>query len=97
VTQAEQELWLANNQLRQQAHYYQSLHARALAKPQDRRTCDYPGVPDGIVAAPPARLIPKGLLSAGTLVEMLRLKYKDHLPLPRILGLPGLGLKVQTS
>ena len=38
-----------------------------------RRTCDCPGVPDRIVAAPPARLIPKGLLSVGTIVEMLRL------------------------
>ena len=38
-----------------------------------RRTCDCPGVPDWIVAAPPVRLIPKGLLSVGTIVEMLRL------------------------
>ena len=38
-----------------------------------RRTCDCPGGPDRIVAAPPARLIPKGLLSVGTIVEMLRL------------------------
>ena len=52
-----------------------------------RRTCDCPGVPDEIVAAPPARLIPKGLLSVGTLVEMLRWKYKYHLPWQRILGL----------
>ena len=52
-----------------------------------RRTCDCAGVPNEIVAAPPARWIPKGLLSVGTLVEMLRLKYKYHLPLQRILGL----------
>jgi transposase len=198
VTEAEKNLWLENIQLRQQAHYYQRLHARALAKQQEqadqievlkakvaelqkrlfgrkrergcsseawlakrgprrgrgqqrgtrghgrqprttlpreevvvqapegqricphcglpfeaagtqgaheeiewevrlvrkgyrcqryRRTCDCPGVPDWIVAAPPARLIPKGLLSVGTMVERLRLKYKYHLPLQRILGL----------
>lgn len=198
MTEAEEGLWLENIQLRQQAHYYQSLHARALAKQQEQagqievlkakvaelqkrlfgrkrergfsseawlakrrlhrcrgqqrgtrghgrrrrttlpreevvveaplaqricarcglpfeaagtqaaheeiewevrlvrkgyrcqryhRTCDCPGVPDWIVAVPPARLIPKGLLSVGTLVEMLRLKYKYQLPLQRILGL----------
>ena len=206
MTEAEEKLWLENIQLRQQAHYYQSLHARALAKQQEqadkievlkakvaelqkrlfgrkreqgcsseawrakrgprrgrgqqrgtrghgrqprttlpreevvvqapegqricphcslpfeaagtqgaheeiewevrlvrkgyrcqryRRTCDCPGVPDWIVAAPPVRLIPKGLLSVGTLVEMLRLKYKYHLPLQRILGLAqDSGLKL---
>jgi transposase len=44
-------------------------------------------VPARIVAPAPARLIPKGLLSLGTIVEMLRLKFKFHLPLQRILGL----------
>jgi hypothetical protein len=39
------------------------------------------------VAAPPARLIAKGLLSLGTIVERLPLKYKYQLPLQRILGL----------
>ena len=206
MTEVEEKLWLENIQLRQQAHYYQSLHARALAKQQEqadqievlkakvaelqkrlfgrkrergcsseawrakrgprrgrgqqrgtrghgrqprttlpreevvvqapegqricphcglpfeaagtqgaheeiqwevrlvrkgyrcqryRRTCDCPGGPDRIVAAPPARLIPKGLLSVGTIVEMLRLKYKYHLPLQRILGLAqDSGLKL---
>jgi len=64
-----------------------------------RRTCACPGVPARIVAAPPARLIPKGLLSVSTIVEMLRLKYKYHLPLQRILGLAqdyGLTLSAGT-
>jgi len=198
VTEIEEKLWLENIRLRQQAHYYQSLHARALVKQQEQaaqievlkakvaelnqrlfgrkaergfsseawaakrrphrcrgqqrgarghgrkrrstlpaeevvveapleqrscprcglpfeaagtqaaheeiewevrlvrksyrrqcyqRTCACAGVPARIVAAAPARLIPKGLLSVGTLVEMLRWKYKYHLPLQRILGL----------
>ena len=52
-----------------------------------QRTCACAGVPARIVAPAPARLIPKGLLSVGSIVEMLRLKYKYHLPLQRILGL----------
>ncbi len=52
-----------------------------------QRTCACAGVPMRIVAPAPVRLIPKGLLSLGTLVEMLRLKFKYHLPLQRVLGL----------
>ena len=210
MTETEEKLWLENIRLRQQAHYYQSLHARALVKQQEqadqievlkaklaelqkrlfgrkaergfsseawaakrrlhrcrgqqrgarghgrqcrstlpveeevveaplaericprcglpfeaagtqaahqeiewevrlvrkgyrrqcyRRTCACPGVPARIVAAAPARLIPKGLLSVSTLVEMLRLKYKYQLPLQRILGLAqdyGLTLSAGT-
>jgi hypothetical protein len=36
VTEVEEKLWLENIQLRQQAHYYQSLHARALVKQQQQ-------------------------------------------------------------
>ena len=36
MTEAEEKLWLENIQLRQQAHYYQSLHARALTKQQEQ-------------------------------------------------------------
>ena len=210
MTEIEEELWLENLRLRQQAHYYQNLHARALVKQQEqasqievlkakvaelqkrlfgrkaergfsseawvakrrlhrcrgqqrgarghgrrcrstlpaedvvveaplaqricarcglpfeaagtqaaheeiqwevrlvrkryrcqryRRTCACEGVPARIVAAPPARLIPKGLLSVGTLVEMLRWKYKYQVPLQRILGLAqdyGLTLSAGT-
>ena len=210
MTETEEKLWLENIRLRQQAHYYQSLHARALVKQQEqadqievlkaklaelqkrlfgrkaergfsseawaakrrlhrcrgqqrgarghgrrcrstlpveevvveaplaericprcglpfeaagtqaahqeiewevrlvrkgyrrqcyRRTCACPGVPARVVAAPPARLIPKGLLSVSTIVEMLRLKYKYQLPLQRILGLAqdyGLTLSAGT-
>lgn len=52
-----------------------------------KRTCTCEGVPARIVAPAPARLIPKGLLSLKTIVEMLRLKFKYHLPLQRILGM----------
>ena len=52
-----------------------------------RRTCGCEGVPRQVVAPAPVRLIPKGLLSLGTIVEMLRLKFKYQLPLQRILGL----------
>jgi transposase len=210
VTETEEKLWLENIRLRQQAHYYQSLHARALVKQQEqadqieglkaklaelqkrlfgrkaergfsseawaakrrlhrcrgqqrgarghgrkrrsnlpveevvveaplaqricpgcglpfaaagtqgsheeiewevrlvrkryrrqcyKRTCACPGVPTRIVAEAPVRLIPKGLLSVGTIVEMLRLKYKYQLPLQRILGLArdhGLTLSAGT-
>ena len=198
MTECEEKLWLENIQLRQQAHYYQNLHERALAKQQEQaaqievlkakiaelqkrlfgrkaerkfsseawaakrrlhrcrgqqrgarghgrrrranlpvedvvveaplaqrlcprcglpfvpvgtqaaheeiewevrlvrkryrcqryaRACTCEGVPARTVAAAPVRLIPKGLLSVGTLVEMLRWKYKYHLPLQRIVGL----------
>jgi hypothetical protein len=36
VTEGEKKLWLENIQLRQQAHYYQSLHERALAKQSEQ-------------------------------------------------------------
>jgi len=52
-----------------------------------QRTCACAGVPMRIVAPAPVRLIPKGLLSLGTIVAMLRLKFKYHLPLQRVLGL----------
>ena len=52
-----------------------------------RRTCACEGLPARIIAPAPARLIPKGLLSLGTIVEMLRLKFKYQLPLQRILGM----------
>jgi transposase len=52
-----------------------------------QRTCTCPGVPDQFVASAPARLIPKGLLSLGTIIETLRLKFKYQMPLQRILGL----------
>jgi len=198
VTEGEEKLWLDNIQLRQQAHYYQSLHERALAKQNEqatqiqvlkaqvaelkkrlfgrkcerdfsseawvakrrqrrrrgqqsgapghgrqrrdrlpvedvvvagseelricarcglplepdgtvaaheeiewevrlvrkryrrqryKRTCGCQGVPRQTVAPAPARLIPKGLLSLGTIIEMLRLKFKYQMPLQRILGM----------
>jgi transposase len=52
-----------------------------------KQTCACAGVPARIVAPAPARLIPKGLLSLGTIVEMLRLKFKYQMPLQRILGM----------
>jgi transposase len=52
-----------------------------------KRTCACTGVPARIIAPAPARLIPKGLLSLGTIVEMLRLKFKYQMPLQRILGM----------
>jgi transposase len=52
-----------------------------------KQTCTCVGVPARIVAPAPARLIPKGLLSLGTIVEMLRLKFKYQMPLQRILGM----------
>ena len=36
MTETEEKLWLENIRLRQQAHYYQSLHARALVKQQEQ-------------------------------------------------------------
>lgn len=51
------------------------------------RTCACPGVSTRTVAPAPLRLIPKGLLSLGTIVELLRLKFKFQMPLQRILGL----------
>ena len=36
MTEVEEKLWLENIQLRQQAHYYQSLHAQALVKQQEQ-------------------------------------------------------------
>jgi transposase len=64
-----------------------------------KRTCRCPGTPIWTVAAAPPRLIPKGLLSTGTIVEMLRLKFKFHMPVHRILGMArshGLELSAGT-
>ncbi len=64
-----------------------------------KRTCACVRVPVRILAPAPARLIPKGLLSLGTIVEMLRLKFKYQLPLQRILGMAkdhGLSLSSGT-
>jgi transposase len=64
-----------------------------------KRTCACAGVPARIVAPAPARLIPKGLLSLGAIVEMLRLKFKYQMPLHRILRMGkdhGLSLSAGT-
>ena len=64
-----------------------------------KRTCACAGMPARIVAPAPARLIPKGLLSLGAIVEMLRLKFKYQMPLNRILRMGkdhGLSLSAGT-
>ena len=51
------------------------------------RTCQCPQTPALVVAPAPPQLIPKGLLSLGTIVELLLLKFEAHLPLQRIVTL----------
>jgi transposase len=73
-------------------------HRRRYRRQRYQRTCNCPG-PRTLVAPPPAKLIPKGLLGVSVWVELLLGKYFSHEPIERQLAawrLRGLDLAAGT-
>lgn len=73
-------------------------YRRRIRRRRYQRTCNCPG-PRTLVAPPPPKLIPKGLLGVSVWVEILLGKYFSHEPIERQLGawrLRGLDLAAGT-
>jgi transposase len=52
-------------------------------RPKYARSCRCPKTPAVVVAPPPPKLIPKGMLTVGTVVHLLIQKYLAHVPFAR--------------
>ena len=68
-------------------------------RPKYAQSCSCSHVPAVAVAPPPAKLIPKGMLTVGTVAHLLVQKYLAHIPFARqvrLLGEQGLNLSPGT-
>ena len=61
-------------------------YRRRIRRRRYRRTCTCERCPKTVIAPPPPKLIPKGLLGTSVWVEILIDKYHSHRPTERLLG-----------
>ena len=89
---------LSNTEDSEQIEIDVRAYRRRIRRRRYQRTCNCPG-PRTVVAPPPPKLIPKGLLGVSVWVEFLLGKYFSHEPIERQLGawrLRGLDLAAGT-